>query len=142
MGGELGAGRARATEQVQRGTVRPVPNVTGICPHAFAAQRGRLDLLSTDLEHYTAAGVRDLALHLFAQKAHKRRQHMQVRNRHVKTGTAPLHTPTDLKRNAVRDLSGVLNILLADMFALYLKTKKLSLAYIWSAFSRLSSSAG
>src|ERR1700752_1540039 len=37
--------------------------------------------------------------------------------------TAPLATPTDLKPNAVRDLSGALNILLADMFALYLKTK-------------------
>src|ERR1700737_533527 len=36
---------------------------------------------------------------------------------------APLHTPTDLKPNAVRDVSGALNILLADMFALYLKTK-------------------
>src|SRR5215467_11628970 len=37
--------------------------------------------------------------------------------------TAPLDTPTDLKTNAVRDISGALNILLADMFALYLKTK-------------------
>src|SRR2546421_8588890 len=36
---------------------------------------------------------------------------------------APLNTPTDLKPNAVRDISGALNILLADMFALYLKTK-------------------
>ena len=37
--------------------------------------------------------------------------------------TAPLHTPTDLKPKAVKDISGALNILLADMFALYLKTK-------------------
>src|SRR5271156_1121805 len=36
---------------------------------------------------------------------------------------APLTTPTDLKPNAVRDLAGALNILLADMFSLYLKTK-------------------
>ena len=36
---------------------------------------------------------------------------------------ASLHTPTDLKPNAVRDLSGALNVLLADMFSLYLKTK-------------------
>jgi starvation-inducible DNA-binding protein len=36
---------------------------------------------------------------------------------------APLATPTDLKPNAVRDLAGALNILLADMFSLYLKTK-------------------
>ncbi len=36
---------------------------------------------------------------------------------------APLATPTDLSADAVRDLSGALNALLADMFALYLKTK-------------------
>jgi starvation-inducible DNA-binding protein len=37
--------------------------------------------------------------------------------------TAPLDTPTDLKSNAVRDIAGALNIALADMFALYVKTK-------------------
>jgi starvation-inducible DNA-binding protein len=37
--------------------------------------------------------------------------------------TAPLATPIDLEPNAVRDLAGALNILLADMFGLYLKTK-------------------
>src|SRR5215510_2196145 len=36
---------------------------------------------------------------------------------------APLATPTDLHPNAVRDIAGAFNILLADMFALYLKTK-------------------
>src|SRR6516164_2556004 len=36
---------------------------------------------------------------------------------------APLATPTDLSSNAVRDITGALNILLADMFALYVKTK-------------------
>ena len=36
---------------------------------------------------------------------------------------APLNTPTDLKSNAVKDISAALNLLLADMFALYLKTK-------------------
>ncbi|HVU30516.1 MAG TPA: DNA starvation/stationary phase protection protein [Sphingomicrobium sp.] len=34
-----------------------------------------------------------------------------------------LGTPTDLKKEAVRDISAALNALLADMFALYLKTK-------------------
>ena len=34
-----------------------------------------------------------------------------------------LSTPTDLSSDAVRDISGALNGLLADMFALYLKTK-------------------
>jgi starvation-inducible DNA-binding protein len=37
--------------------------------------------------------------------------------------SAALDTPTDLTADAVRDISGALNILLADMFALYLKTK-------------------
>jgi starvation-inducible DNA-binding protein len=41
--------------------------------------------------------------------------------RHART--APLETPTDLTPNAVKDLSGALNLVLADMFALYLKTK-------------------
>src|SRR5262249_38059818 len=34
-----------------------------------------------------------------------------------------LHTPTDLGTEASKDISASLNILLADMFALYLKTK-------------------
>ena len=37
--------------------------------------------------------------------------------------SASLDTPTDLTADAVKDISGALNILLADMFALYLKTK-------------------
>jgi starvation-inducible DNA-binding protein len=37
--------------------------------------------------------------------------------------TLPLHTPTDFKPEAIKELSGALNVLLADMFALYLKTK-------------------
>jgi starvation-inducible DNA-binding protein len=36
---------------------------------------------------------------------------------------ASLETPSELGSNAVRDISGALNILLADMFGLYLKTK-------------------
>src|ERR1700690_2178955 len=36
---------------------------------------------------------------------------------------ATLTTPTDLASNAVNELPQALNILLADMFALYLKTK-------------------
>lgn len=36
---------------------------------------------------------------------------------------APLTTPSGLGNNAVRDLTGALNELLADVFALYLKTK-------------------
>lgn len=36
---------------------------------------------------------------------------------------APLQTPGTLGADATRDISGALNALLADMFALYLKTK-------------------
>src|SRR5216683_8418615 len=36
---------------------------------------------------------------------------------------APLHTPTDLSPNATRDVTAALNLLLADTFALYVKTK-------------------
>ena len=47
----------------------------------------------------------------------------------MKTGNAktlrksPLHTPTGLGADATRDITGALNALLADLFALYLKTK-------------------
>ncbi len=36
---------------------------------------------------------------------------------------APLTTPTDLKAKATRDIGGALNAILADVFALYFKTK-------------------
>ena len=37
--------------------------------------------------------------------------------------TADLQTPTDLDEAAVKDVSAALNVLLADVFALYVKTK-------------------
>jgi starvation-inducible DNA-binding protein len=36
---------------------------------------------------------------------------------------APLNTPTDLKPAATKDIAGALNGILADVFALYMKTK-------------------
>ena len=36
---------------------------------------------------------------------------------------APLATPTDLKAAATKDIAGAMNAILADVFALYLKTK-------------------
>jgi starvation-inducible DNA-binding protein len=51
----------------------------------------------------------------------------EFRTMSLKTATASrisaLHTPTDLKPSAVPDITVALNVLLADMFALYLKTK-------------------
>jgi starvation-inducible DNA-binding protein len=43
---------------------------------------------------------------------------------------ASLHTPTSLGAQATRDISGALNALLADFFALYLKTKN----FHWHVF--------
>jgi len=37
--------------------------------------------------------------------------------------TASLHTPTDLEASATKDIAGAMNAILADVFALYLKTK-------------------
>jgi starvation-inducible DNA-binding protein len=45
--------------------------------------------------------------------------HVDLKSRRV----APLGTPTNLGRDATRDISGALNLLLADVFALYMKTK-------------------
>jgi starvation-inducible DNA-binding protein len=47
---------------------------------------------------------------------------MNVRDAKV-ARSSPLEAPPDLKAKAVRDIAGALNILLADVFALYLKTK-------------------
>jgi starvation-inducible DNA-binding protein len=40
-----------------------------------------------------------------------------------KRRAAPLATPTDLAPEATRDIGGAMNAILADVFALYLKTK-------------------
>jgi starvation-inducible DNA-binding protein len=47
---------------------------------------------------------------------------MNVKEAKVRRAAA-LHTPTGLSPEAVRDIAGALNGLLADVFALYLKTK-------------------
>jgi hypothetical protein len=43
---------------------------------------------------------------------------------------APLPTPSDIEPEAVTQISGALNILLADVFVLYFKNKELSLAHV------------
>src|SRR5437588_28605 len=47
---------------------------------------------------------------------------------------APLRTPTNLPSNAVQDISAALNTLLADVFALYVKTKNFHWHVSWSHF--------
>src|SRR6202047_3516000 len=41
----------------------------------------------------------------------------------LKRRQAPLDTPTDLKASATRDITASMNAILADVFALYMKTK-------------------
>ncbi|HEY3731433.1 MAG TPA: DNA starvation/stationary phase protection protein [Steroidobacteraceae bacterium] len=41
----------------------------------------------------------------------------------VRRRSAPLATPTDLKAAATRDITAALNVILADVFSLYIKTK-------------------
>src|ERR1700691_3734470 len=47
----------------------------------------------------------------------KKTQNLRLRQK------APLNTPTDLKGDATKDISGAMNAILADVFALYMKTK-------------------
>ena len=42
---------------------------------------------------------------------------------------APLETPTDLAPKATKDISGAMNAILADVFALYSQNEEFSLAY-------------
>ncbi len=51
------------------------------------------------------------------KSASKRTQDLRGRRK------SPLATPTDLKAAAVRDITAAMNAILADVFALYLKTK-------------------
>src|SRR5262249_424201 len=53
----------------------------------------------------------------------KKEEQMTTATDGAGVGVGPLNTATDLRANAVPEISGALNILLADMFALYLKTK-------------------
>ena len=45
--------------------------------------------------------------------------------------TAPLATSGTFGANAARDIAGALNLLLADVFALYLKTKKAKMGHLF-----------
>jgi starvation-inducible DNA-binding protein len=48
---------------------------------------------------------------------------MTTKEERITRQKAPLATPSDLDTAAVRDIAGSLNALLADVFALYIKTK-------------------
>src|SRR6201985_3857733 len=48
---------------------------------------------------------------------------MSTKEKLVERQKAPLNTPSDIDREAVKEITGALNALLADVFAIYLKTK-------------------
>jgi starvation-inducible DNA-binding protein len=52
-----------------------------------------------------------------------RRNYSQDKNTLVRLRNAPLATRTDLTAAAVKDIAGAMNAILADVFALYFKTK-------------------
>jgi starvation-inducible DNA-binding protein len=60
-----------------------------------------------------------------------------VRQRRI----APLSTPTGLKAVATRDITAAMNGVLADAFALYIKTKNFHWHMSGPLFSRLPSAA-
>jgi starvation-inducible DNA-binding protein len=69
----------------------------------------------------------DLA-HLYNGPRHNSRTDLKGTNMSSKAQLvvrqkAPLATPSDIDSKAVKDISGALNALLADVFSLYLKTK-------------------
>ena len=54
---------------------------------------------------------------------------------------APLDTPAEIDPQAVKDISGALNALLADVLALYMKTKNFHWHMSGPHFARLSLAA-
>jgi starvation-inducible DNA-binding protein len=78
-----------------------------------AATSGGADLESALVRRF-AADCRELD--------YRRRRQMNIRDAHA-LQIASLETPTNLGSNPVQDISVALNFLLADMFALYVKTK-------------------
>src|SRR5262245_39873015 len=56
------------------------------------------------------------------RRSHIRSPSMSTKDAKVRR-LIPLSTPTDLTEDASRDIAAALNLLLADMFALYVKTK-------------------
>jgi starvation-inducible DNA-binding protein len=62
-------------------------------------------------------------LRKFQPISSRRGNQMSNANEPIERQKAPLTTPSDIDAKAVRDIAGALNALLADAFALYLKTK-------------------
>ena len=52
-----------------------------------------------------------------------RKNNAEEKNALVRLRNAPLATRTDLAAAAVKDIAGAMNVILADVFALYVKTK-------------------
>src|SRR5262252_11044788 len=56
----------------------------------------------------------------------------KVRKLEPRTAPARLDTPTDLRADGVREISAALNALIADTFALYVKTKNFHW-HVWTS---------
>ena len=88
--------------------------VVTLRPDQRKLQRGRMmasnDMLSSRMKRNSHDG-RTLA------KSNSRKVELLHRRE------APLRTPTDLTPEATKDISGAMNAILADVFALYVKTK-------------------
>jgi starvation-inducible DNA-binding protein len=69
-----------------------------------------------------AAGARGPYPEQTPARSHQEESNMKKLDAKTKR-MAPLRTPTDLGSQATKDISAALNLLLADLFALYLKTK-------------------
>ena len=57
------------------------------------------------------------------RKRNMKRNNSKKTSELLRRREAPLATPTDLTRSATKDIAGAMNAILADVFALYMKTK-------------------
>jgi starvation-inducible DNA-binding protein len=69
------------------------------------------------------AGKADRRYHYCAIKERIMKKSQSTTERLEREQLSPLVTPTDLKASATKDIAGSMNAILADVFALYMKTK-------------------
>jgi starvation-inducible DNA-binding protein len=62
-------------------------------------------------------------IHLYVAKEQAMKKPKSTMERLERQQLSPLVTPTDLKAGATKDIAGAMNAILADVFALYMKTK-------------------
>ncbi len=105
-----------------------VMGATGSCPSAPLLMRGPTDGQEpVPPRNERVDGVSHLAVCNRGERDEGWRMSNSKNSTRLKNGSrvreAALLTPTDLGAKATRDISGAMNAVLADVFALYLKTK-------------------